>query len=603
MAHDLKSSSTELAGIAAAARAAIVNRCRSTRRDTREDNVSAGSKPASLTYGLDESPPLLVTALSGLQHVCVITIFLIYPLLVFRAAGAPTELVASLMSVGMIVLAVATFLQAKTLGPIGSGFMCPATFSAAYLGPSLLAAKLGGLPLVFGMTVFAGVLEAMLAPILKRLRAIFPPEVSGVVIFMIGLSGGIAALRVLFGEDAAPVLPAEWSVGFLTLGTMIALNVWGGEGGRMYCALVGLAVGYFAATIAGLVDVGSMSAVMAAPWIGLPAFYLSWSFDVSLAAPFAIASVAAAMKAAGTITVFQKMNDAGWIRSDMKSVTRGVLADGASTMLAGVAGATGTNSATSSVGLAAATGVASRNVAYAVAAILLLLGFFPKLPALLALMPRPVMVAALLFAVSFIIMNGLQIMLSRLLDARRTLVIALSTIAGAAIEVFPSISAMAPAPLVGSSLVLATITALGLNLAFRLGVRKVATFTIEADTIDPQEIERFFQTQGATWGARPDVVKRATYGTIQLIDAIAADYLKDWPIVVEASFDEFNLDVRVRYRGDVLTFPSQRPSLAQIRESEDGVRLLAGFMLRRNADRTRSEIKDGHARVLFHFDH
>src|SRR6185437_14920815 len=169
-----------------------------------------------------------------------------------------------------------------------------------------------------------------------------------------------------------------------------------------------------------------------------------------------------------------------------------------------------------------------------------------KLPALLGLMPRPVMVAALLFAVSFIMINGLQIMLSRLLDARRTLVITLSTIAGAAIEVFPSISSMAPAPLsplVGSSLVLATVTALGLNLIFRIGIRKAATFTIEDDKIEPQTVERFFQTHGATWGARPDVVKRATYGTIQLIDAIAANYLKKWPIVIEASYDEFNLDV------------------------------------------------------------
>jgi NCS2 family nucleobase:cation symporter-2 len=563
-------------------------------------------KPASITYGLDESPPFLVTILNGLQHVGVIAINLVYPLLVFRVAGAPIELVASLLSTGMIVLAIATFLQARRLGPIGSGFMCPATFTATYLGPSLLAAKIGGLPLVFGMTIFAGALEALLAPMLNRLRAIFPPEVSGLVIFIIGLSGGIAGLRALFGQDAAPVLPSEWSVGILTLGIMIALNVWGQGAARMFCALIGLVVGYSAAAFAGLVDMKAMSVVVAAPWFGLPSFHLSWSFDLALLAPFAIASVAAAMKAAGTITVCQKMNDADWVRSDMKSVTGGVLADGASTVLAGAAGALGTNTATPSVGLAAATGVASRSVAYAVAAIFLLLGFFPKLPALLGLMPRPVIVAALLFAVSFIMINGLQIMVSRLLDARRTLIIALSTISGMAIEAFPSISSLVPAslaPLVGSSLVLATVTALVLNLVFRIGVRKTATFNVDDRKIEPEAIERFFQTQGASWGARPDIVKRAAYGTIQLIDAIAADYVRDGPIAIEVSFDEFNLDIRVSYQGEQLTFPDQRPSLAEIRESDEGARLLAGFMLRRNADRTRSEWKDGRARVLFHFDH
>jgi NCS2 family nucleobase:cation symporter-2 len=50
-------------------------------------------------------------------------------------------------------------------------------------------------------------------------------------------------------------------------------------------------------------------------------------------------------------------------------------------------------------------------------------------------------------------------------------------------------------------------------------------------------------------------------------------------------------------------FPDVRPSLAQIRDGEEGARLLAGFMLRRKADRIRSESKDGRSRVLFHFDH
>jgi NCS2 family nucleobase:cation symporter-2 len=149
-------------------------------------------KPANIVYGLEDTPPMLVTVMNGLQNVGVIAINLVYPLLVFRALNLSIDAVASLLSAGMLVLGVATFLQALRLGPVGSGFMCPATFSATYLAPSLLAARSGGLALVFGMTIFAGMLEAALAPFLNRLRAIFPPEVSGLVIFMIGISGGIA---------------------------------------------------------------------------------------------------------------------------------------------------------------------------------------------------------------------------------------------------------------------------------------------------------------------------------------------------------------------------------------------------------------------------
>ncbi len=175
-------------------------------------------KPANIIYGLDKSPPVLVTLMTGLQQVGVVSINLVYPLLVFRVIGAPIEVVSSLLSIGMFVLAGTTILQSSRVGPVGSGFMCPMTFSVTYLSPSLLAAKMGGLPLVFGMTMFAGVLETALAPLLNRLRAIFPPEVSGLVIFVIGLSGGIAGLRTLFGSNAAPVLTAEWVVGAFTLG-------------------------------------------------------------------------------------------------------------------------------------------------------------------------------------------------------------------------------------------------------------------------------------------------------------------------------------------------------------------------------------------------
>jgi NCS2 family nucleobase:cation symporter-2 len=84
---------------------------------------------------------------------------------------------------------------------------------------------------------------------------------------------------------------------------------------------------------------------------------------------------------------------------------------------------------------------------------------------------------------------------------------------------------------------------------------------------------------------------------------VAENCWRSGPIVIEASFDEFNLDVRVSYQGDALEFPDRRPSNEQIRDSNDGARLLAGFMLRRNADRVRSESKNGKVVVHFHFDH
>jgi xanthine permease XanP len=566
-------------------------------------------RPQDLVYAVDETPPLLVSILNGIQHVGLISINLIYPLLVFRLAELPTTAVAELIAVGLVVLGIATFIQAVRLGPIGSGYLCPATFTATYFSPSLLAVKAGGLPLLFGMTMFAGVLEAALARFLNKLRAILPTELSGLVIFMIGVTAGTAGLRSLIGTQAQPVSAAEWSVACLTLATMIAFNVWSKGIAKMLCTLIGLVVGYVAAAFAGLFGKAQIAGIEDAPWIALPHFaYVSWSFDAAIAVSFAIACLAAAMKAVGTIAVCQRINDADWVRPDMRSVTRGVLADGASTALAGLMGAVGTNTSTPSVGLSSATGVASRHVAYAAGGAFILLGLTPKLAALFAVMPRAVMVSALLFTVCFILISGLQVMTSRLLDSRRTIVIGLSIIAGVAIEVFPVIGSGAPkslAPLVGSALVFSTLIALLLNLLFRLGVKKTVELVIGPNTVDPKKIdvEDFLRKQGATWGARPEVITRAIFGVNQLVEAVAENCWRQGPLTIEASFDEFSLDVRLTYTGDVLEFPDRRPSEHDIIETEDGARRLAGFMLRHNADRVRSEVKGGRIVVLFHFDH
>jgi xanthine permease XanP len=564
-------------------------------------------RPGNIVYGLDDSPPPHVIVLNGVQYVGLIAINLVYPLLVFRVADIPVHLVGSLLAMGMLVLGVATLLQVSRLGPMGSGYMCPATFTATYLGPSLLAVQIGGLPLLFGMTVFAGLLEIGLAPLLNRLRPVFPPEVSGLVIFVIGLSGGIAGLRAMIGERAAPVSAEEWWIAGATLATMMALNVWGKGMARMLCALIGLLIGYLAAVLAGLLGADDIRSVGEVPWLGLPGFsHLSWSFEASMAMPFAIAAVAAAMKAVGTISVCQRMNDADWVRPDMRSITRGVLADGAGTALAGVGGALGTNTSTPAVGLAAATGVASRSIAFATAGIFILLGLFPKLTVLLAVMPRPVVVASLLFAVTFVMINGLQVMSSRMLDARRTLVVGLAIVAGTAVEVFPQLSVAAPEaarPLIGSSLVFSTLIALVLNFVLRIGVKQTAVFKVDSGPVDADKLDQFMEANGATWGARRDIIDRAKFNMVQSLEVIVDSCEPQGPIDVAATFDEFNLDLRVSYAGPPIELPERRPTNEEIMESEEGQRRLAGFMLRRYADRVAATHRNGRSTVLFHFDH
>src|SRR5437879_4788524 len=107
-------------------------------------NPFNAKKPPSLIYGVDEHPPTAITISNAIQQACVIAINLVYPIVVFRAANTPIAMASDLLAVAMLVLAFGTFLQVLRLGPVGSGYMCPSTFTATYLAPSLLAARTGG---------------------------------------------------------------------------------------------------------------------------------------------------------------------------------------------------------------------------------------------------------------------------------------------------------------------------------------------------------------------------------------------------------------------------------------------------------------------------
>jgi xanthine permease XanP len=564
-------------------------------------------RPASLVYAVDDRPPVWFSILSGLQHVSLNTMWLAYPLLVVRESGAPVATAVSFVSMCLIMLGVGTALQAIPRGPLGSGFLAPGGFSGIYIGPALIAVKLGGLPLFFGMTIFAGAVEALLSRALYRLRPYLPPEVAGLVVLFIGLVVGAVGLRYVLGIGSSePLSTAHYVTTLAAGGTMLGLNVWGKGLPRLFCVLVGVVVGYLAAFATGLLGVDELAASVDRPIVALPNLgYVSWAFDLTLVLPFALAGLAAALSTTASITIFQKMHDADWKRADMRSVRRGVLADGCNTMLAGAFGTYGQVPSTSNVGLIAATGVASRSIAWATAAILVALGLLPPVAYFFSIMPEAVMGPALMFSAAFILVGGMQIITARLIDARRTFVISGSTLACLTPLFFPGIGAGTPllGALVGSPLALGTLVALALNLLFRIGVHKTASFQLASTDRDLHAIEDRMREQGAAWGARPEVIARAAFAVQQFVEATVDNYWSTGPLEVATTFDEFNLDVRLTYTGAALEFPDVRPTREDIMASDDGARKLAGYMLRRNADRASSSASHGRAVIDFRFDH
>jgi NCS2 family nucleobase:cation symporter-2 len=565
-------------------------------------------RPKNYAYWLDEAPPLGITLFSGLQHIGLVCSFLPIPLVIAREAGLADARVVDVISASMLVLGVTAILQVLRRGPVGSGLLAPSCFSGAYLGPSLLAVKAGGLPLVLGMTIFGGAVEAGLARVLRYLRPYLPPEIAGFVVMLVGVTvGGLGVRYVLGIAAAAPAGARELAVSAVTLGLMVGLNIWGRGAPRLFCALLGIIGGYATAALLGVLPMTEFARAMDAPLLGIPAVgEFGWSFDVALIVPFAVGAMAACLKTVGDLTICQKVNDADWVRPDLRGISRGALANGIGSALAGLLGTAGLNASTANIGLSGATGVTSRRIAYATGGIFIALAFMPKLSGLLAVMPRPVMGAALMFVAAFIIVSGLQIITSRLLDARRTFVIGLSFVIAIAVDISPAYFRALPTsvqPLFGSSLVVGMLAAILLNLIFRIGVRKVQSLVLPAGRVDPVALEQFMEENGAAWGARRDVIEHASFNLTQSIEAISEGCDPEGPLEIAASFDEFSLDVRVTYAGKPLELPEKRPTNEEIMASADGQRRLAGYMLRRYADRVSATHKAGRSTILFHFDH
>jgi xanthine permease XanP len=565
-------------------------------------------KPANLVYAVEETPPHWLTFVSAVQHVGVIAIFMIYPLVIGREAGVKGDELSVILRMGMLALALAALLQALPRGPVGSRFLAPSIFTGVYLAPSMLAVKLGGLPLVWGMTIFAGLVEVGLSQLWSRLRTFIPSETAGLVVFLIGVIIGLAALRLLVGGNGAgSVSAADAAIAGLSLAVMVALNIWNKGQLRLFCILIGMTVGYLAAIPLGLLNADDLDAILRQPLIAFPSVaHLSFAFDASLIVPFAVTGLAAAMSTTAVITTYQRTTDAEWVRPEPNSIRGGILGDGLAAMGAGLLGTYGLVVSTANVGLVAATGVASRRIGFVVAALLALVSLQPGLVGILTIMPPPVMASALLFTAVFIMISGVQIITSRVLDARRTLVIGMGMMAFFVVSVYPAAFAGVPVwlqPLVTSPLVLATLVALFLNLAFRIGIRRKVKTLFDPVGIDYQEVANFVERNAAIWGARRDVVTRVEFAVQQAVEAVVEYCNVSGPVTVEIGYDEFDIDVTVIYFGAPLEMTGRMPTPEEILETEDGGRRMAAYLVVQRSDRVKASADGQIARIELHFRH
>src|SRR5262249_7493726 len=156
------------------------------------------ARPATILYGNADKPPPMVCFLSAIQQTAILSPTLAYPILALQAAGASGRLSASAVSLALVAVGVGTALQSFAFRYLGSGYLITFANSGAYYPVTVAAASLGGLPLVAGMTLVAGATEVALGQIIQRFRSLFPAEISGLCVLLIGLVIGLLGLRLIF---------------------------------------------------------------------------------------------------------------------------------------------------------------------------------------------------------------------------------------------------------------------------------------------------------------------------------------------------------------------------------------------------------------------
>src|SRR5436305_4879073 len=438
-------------------------------------------RPGGLIYWVDEKPPGFELAVLAVQHIFLMSSTLVLPVVLVTEIGGGFDQVRAVVALTMIACGLGTMVQAMRWHGIGSGFLCPNLCGPNFFAASVEAAWLGGLPLMRGMTIAAGIVEALFARVVHRLAFLFPPEITGLVVLMV--AAGIIPLGASkflgINYPGEPIRGTNLLAATLTLMVMVGINVWGKGKLKLYGVLIGMAFGYLICFLLGLISSVQFHDVMAVGWVAVPQFDGMWQFSFrwSLLPAWAIVSICGALKSFGNLILCEKINDAQWSRPDIRSIGDGLMADAVAVTASGLFGGVASDTSASNVALSSATGATSRWIGFAAGGLFILLGFSPKLSAVLSIMPTPVMGAIIVFVASFMIVSSLQIILSSKPDTRKTFVIGIPLIFGLSLQALPELYAQIVPwlrPLFGSALTLATVLAVVMNLLLHVGSGKRA---------------------------------------------------------------------------------------------------------------------------------
>ncbi len=411
--------------------------------------MESSPRGRDLLFQFTGRPPLGTSVSLALQHLVAMIVGCVTPpIIIAGAVGLSQADRVLLIQASLVMSAVCTLLQLFPIGRyFGSGLPVILGVSFAYV-PSMqaIASSGGGVAAIAGAMIVGGVVAIIVGIFVKKIRLLFPPVITGTVVFTIGLSLYPTAINYMAGGTAntAEAIAASgasesliygswqnWLVAALTLIAVIVLNHFAKGLCKLASILIGMLFGYVVAAV--FFNMVSFSSVGEAAWFSLPQFmHFGVTFDpascIAIGLLFAINSIQA-------IGDFTATTVGGMDRDPTdRELQGGIIAYGASNILTALFGGLPTATYSQNVGIVTTNKVINRTVFSLTGVFLLLAGVSPKFAAILTTIPQCVLGGATVTVFSTIAMTGMKLIASQELSARSTTIVGLSAALGVGIS-------------------------------------------------------------------------------------------------------------------------------------------------------------------------
>ena len=390
------------------------------------------------------TPPIAQAIPLGLQHVLAMFASNVTPsIIVAGAAGLAfggTEQI-YLIQMAMLFAGIATLFQTIGMGPIGARLPIMQGTSFAFVGVLAGIAATMGMGVALTACIIGGLVHFALGAVIQRLRFLFPPLVIGLVILAIGLYLIPVAIKYAAGGAADFQMAAEsfgslkhWSVALTVIIVSLLLKFFVKGPLSNAAILVGLLAGYALAFALGMVNFASVGK---AAWV-TSITPLPYGFEFNLGAVIAVTlvSIVSAIETVGDASATAK---AGAQREATDAEIAGATyADGLGTALAGVFGGLPNTSFSQNVGIVGMTGIMSRHVVTIAGIIMIVCGLIPKIGAVIASMPFPVLGGGVIVMFGMVAAAGLNMLVDVAMTRRNMIIIAVSLAFGLGLNLVPT---------------------------------------------------------------------------------------------------------------------------------------------------------------------